>query len=50
MKAFINQYYAFRDGVGVYGTFCATKPAQVSPQTRMHRDAPDPAAALMATY
>jgi cyclopropane fatty-acyl-phospholipid synthase-like methyltransferase len=50
MKAFINQYYAFRDGLGVYGTFCATKPAQVSSQTRTHRDAPDAAAALMATH
>ncbi|MEK7151482.1 MAG: methyltransferase domain-containing protein, partial [Patescibacteria group bacterium] len=24
-KAFINQYYAWRDGLGVYGIFCARK-------------------------
>jgi cyclopropane fatty-acyl-phospholipid synthase-like methyltransferase len=29
MKAFINQYYAFRDGLGVYGLFCAKKPEGV---------------------
>jgi len=26
MKAFINQYFAFRDGLGVYGVFRAKKP------------------------
>lgn len=25
MKAFINQYFAFRDGLGMYGVFCARK-------------------------
>lgn len=26
MRAFVNQYYAFRDGLGAYGMFSATKP------------------------
>lgn len=26
VKAFINQYYAWRDGLGVYGIFCARRP------------------------
>jgi hypothetical protein len=29
MNAFVNQYYAFRDGLGVYGIFCATKPHEL---------------------
>jgi tocopherol O-methyltransferase len=29
MKAFVSQYYAFRDGLGVYGVFCARKPTRI---------------------
>ncbi len=33
MKAFVNQFYAFRDGIGLYGVFSARKPSKVFART-----------------
>ncbi len=43
MRAFINQFYAFRDGLGVYGIFSAIKPRPVvTPGLHATRPSPSP--------
>ncbi len=37
VKAFISQYYAWRDGLGIYGIFCAVKQRRVKKEVQEHK-------------